>query len=93
MTLFHGMRNLSVDEQAILAMAGVYIVWLLADLFTADRQPVRRQYDPTEKAHWLDYRDIDRLQNGHAVSLGEWDGHELLLQGEVVIDVEGETDG
>lgn len=92
MSLFHGMRNLTVDEQAILAMAAVYVVWLLADVFTPDRRPMRREYDPTERAHWLDYRDIERLQNGHPVSLGEWDGHQLLLQGEVLIDAPGGED-
>lgn len=91
MTLTHDLKRLSPAEQAYLVLAVGYLAWLALDVLTPS-QPryVRRQYDPTERGHWLDHRDIERLQDGHAVSLGRWDGAELLLEGSVIVDVERE---
>lgn len=77
--------RLSTAEKAYLIVAAAYLGWVVYDLLTEPRRAQRTAHDLTRE-------DIERLQRGLPVSLGRWGGHEMLLEGDVIVNVGQDSD-
>lgn len=67
--------------------AGLIVWWFVDDLGDA---PDRSW---TEQQITLDEEHLDRIENGDSVAVRRWHGHELVLEGDVVIDANEIEDG
>lgn len=82
--------SLGPQEWALLGYLGACVLWWAFGEFGTDGGDSRNQ--PASGGVRLREEHLQRLEQGRPVTFRRWHGHDLRLDGTLVVDVAGETD-
>lgn len=78
------LRRLDPSDWVLIGyLIGLLVIWI-AETAGQDSTPTRR----TEQSVRLDEEHLERIEDGESVQVRRWHGHDLVLEGDLVIDVD-----
>ncbi|MFU1780710.1 hypothetical protein ACM16X_04950 [Haloarcula japonica] len=85
--------RLSATDWVLIGYVAGLVLWFIAETLTADAPEDSRTWN--EQQVTLGERDLERLEDGDSVKVRRWHGHDLVIDGTIVVDArteEGQDD-